>query len=460
LLCPPSRLHLLDRLHVPYAVLAALGVRDGFRTPAADSADRLLAVLEDRELLLVLDNCEHLVEAAARLTAQLLAACPGVRVLATSRESLGITGEVLVAVPPLRPEPAVRLFLDRARAVRPDFEGHARVPDICAALARARGRAFAPPTTAGAWPTAWTRSGCSPTGAVTRGGPWSCSTTGWHPSGSCRPRRRPRTCCARGRPCCCTAARPRRPSRTTSTPPPSPAPPAPRTRWRAPSGVSVTRPGCPATRHATRALRERPGGVRRELVQGTRGTAPRWAAWAPAWRSSARMSWPVNSRRRAGITVRRSPRTRSGSGASPGAARNLGQRGPVLRAGHRAADPQPGPDVPATRLPPAGVLLQAAHREVGDEHHIAGVPREGRRMNPRRPPEGRAQRRPVRAIAARRACVPGDRSQAGVHPPALSAQPWSTGPTPPPRANPAAIAPVTYSLAVVTASGTDCPFAS
>ncbi|WP_405967905.1 tetratricopeptide repeat protein [Streptomyces sp. NBC_00015] len=125
---------LADGARIPYAVLAALGVREGFRTPAGDGAGRLSAVLEDRELLLVLDNCEHLVEDAARLTALLLASCPGVRVLATSRESLGITGEILVPVPPLPPDPAVRLFLDRARAVRPGFDGHARVAGICAAL--------------------------------------------------------------------------------------------------------------------------------------------------------------------------------------------------------------------------------------------------------------------------------------------------------------------------------------
>ncbi|MFF4909517.1 BTAD domain-containing putative transcriptional regulator [Streptomyces sp. NPDC001260] len=123
-----------DGGRIVYAVLAALGMRDGFRSPATDVTDRLRAALEDRELLLVLDNCEHLVEDAARLASLLLSACPGVRILATSRESLGITGEVLVPVPPLPSEPAVRLFLDRARAVRPDFDGHARVADVCAAL--------------------------------------------------------------------------------------------------------------------------------------------------------------------------------------------------------------------------------------------------------------------------------------------------------------------------------------
>ncbi|MCD9876688.1 BTAD domain-containing putative transcriptional regulator [Streptomyces guryensis] len=125
---------LTDGKQIPYAVLTALGVREGFRTATADSTDRLLAALEERRLLVVLDNCEHLVEEAARTAALLLASCPGVRVLATSRESLGITGEVLVPVPPLPPELAVRLFADRARAVRPGFEAHARVPGICAAL--------------------------------------------------------------------------------------------------------------------------------------------------------------------------------------------------------------------------------------------------------------------------------------------------------------------------------------
>ncbi|MFL9659445.1 ATP-binding protein [Streptomyces sp. PB17] len=125
---------LTDGGQIPYAVLTALGVREGFRTTGVDATERLLTALEDREALLVLDNCEHLVDAAAALAALLLGTCRGVRILATSRESLQITGEALVPVPPLSPRPSVELFLERARAVRPGFDGHARVPEICAAL--------------------------------------------------------------------------------------------------------------------------------------------------------------------------------------------------------------------------------------------------------------------------------------------------------------------------------------
>ncbi|WP_434597075.1 BTAD domain-containing putative transcriptional regulator [Streptomyces sp. A5-4] len=130
-----------DAAQLPYAVLAALGVREsGFHDRAGDATERLLSALEGRELLLLLDNCEHLVEGAARLAGLLLGACPGVRVLATSREALGITGEALCPLPPLAPEGAVALFTDRAAAVRPGFGGdgsraeHARVEHICAAL--------------------------------------------------------------------------------------------------------------------------------------------------------------------------------------------------------------------------------------------------------------------------------------------------------------------------------------
>ena len=69
---------------------------------------RLTSALADRSMLVVLDNCEHLVEAAAALAGRLLAACPGLRILATGREPLGITGEHLWPVRPLPPGTIIR----------------------------------------------------------------------------------------------------------------------------------------------------------------------------------------------------------------------------------------------------------------------------------------------------------------------------------------------------------------
>ncbi|SDY91278.1 Predicted ATPase [Amycolatopsis xylanica] len=122
---------------VAQAVMAALGLRESGLLAAPGPADvegRLLAALAGRELLLVLDNCEHVVADAARLVHVILGGCPGVTILATSREALGITGEVLSPVPPLSPEPAVRLFTDRARAVSPGFVADETVAHICQAL--------------------------------------------------------------------------------------------------------------------------------------------------------------------------------------------------------------------------------------------------------------------------------------------------------------------------------------
>ncbi|TYB67380.1 tetratricopeptide repeat protein [Nonomuraea sp. PA05] len=137
---------------VPQAVLAALGIRDAalklHERPALDPWARLVTALADRELLLVLDNCEHLVAATAELADHLLANCPDLRVLVTSREALGITGESILPVAPLRLPPvetdeplgypAVRLFADRAAAVRPGFvvdgDNAAHVVHICRAL--------------------------------------------------------------------------------------------------------------------------------------------------------------------------------------------------------------------------------------------------------------------------------------------------------------------------------------
>jgi predicted ATPase/DNA-binding CsgD family transcriptional regulator len=110
---------------VPRATLAALGVKE---QPGQMQMQTLLAYLGRRRLLLLLDNCEHLVEACAWLAERLLSACPGLTVLATSRERLRVSGEAAWPVSPLplppadwsqRPEPAaeydaVRLFVDRS----------------------------------------------------------------------------------------------------------------------------------------------------------------------------------------------------------------------------------------------------------------------------------------------------------------------------------------------------------
>lgn len=119
------------------AVLAALGLREaGFEPAGVDPVRKLTAAL-DHDLLLVLDNCEQVVEAAAGLVRTLLDAAPHLHVLATSREPLGLTGETLLPLEPLAADPAVRLFEDRAAAVRPGYVlgDHASdVAKLCAAL--------------------------------------------------------------------------------------------------------------------------------------------------------------------------------------------------------------------------------------------------------------------------------------------------------------------------------------
>ncbi|MEV4014605.1 BTAD domain-containing putative transcriptional regulator [Nonomuraea angiospora] len=136
---------LSDGAQVAPAVAAALGLRE-----SGPPEDRLVAALADRPVLVILDNCEHVVAGAAGLAHRLLAACPALRILATSREALGITGEVLFPVGQLAvpaPDaalaealacPAVRLFADRAAAVRHGFVVDAAtigaVRRICAAL--------------------------------------------------------------------------------------------------------------------------------------------------------------------------------------------------------------------------------------------------------------------------------------------------------------------------------------
>ncbi|MGW0902976.1 AfsR/SARP family transcriptional regulator [Streptomyces sp. NPDC002853] len=117
---------------VAESVAAVLGVRDDAPFGAepgqpvgarpGSSADRIAAAVGERRMLLVLDNCEHLLEPVADLVHRLLSRAPGLRVIATSQEPLAIAGEVLDAVAPLAESDAVRLFAARARAAAPGFE--------------------------------------------------------------------------------------------------------------------------------------------------------------------------------------------------------------------------------------------------------------------------------------------------------------------------------------------------
>ncbi|WP_066947476.1 BTAD domain-containing putative transcriptional regulator [Streptomyces lushanensis] len=119
---------------VPEAVLTALGAREtvlrgagGEELRAADrqGGEPLVRLAEHcgrRRMLLLLDNCEHVIGGAAALVEFLLVRCPGLTVVATSREPLGVPGEVVRPVEPLPPDPAFRLFGERGRAVRAGFD--------------------------------------------------------------------------------------------------------------------------------------------------------------------------------------------------------------------------------------------------------------------------------------------------------------------------------------------------
>lgn len=101
---------------VAQATASALSLRV---TQPCELVDAIVDALRDRELLLVLDDCEHLVAASADLARTLLMRCPKLRILATSREPLGVAGEHVWPVPPIAPEEAVLLFAERAAAVNP-----------------------------------------------------------------------------------------------------------------------------------------------------------------------------------------------------------------------------------------------------------------------------------------------------------------------------------------------------
>ncbi|MEU4897070.1 BTAD domain-containing putative transcriptional regulator [Streptomyces sp. NPDC044780] len=133
---------------VPETVLTALGAREtvilGTATqelraatdPAVrDPRTRLIEHCAPRRMLIVLDNCEHLVQAAAHLAESLLAQCPGVTILATSREPLAVPGELVRPVEPLPDPVALRLLQDRGAAARPGFRTEDD-PAACAEICR------------------------------------------------------------------------------------------------------------------------------------------------------------------------------------------------------------------------------------------------------------------------------------------------------------------------------------
>ncbi|GIV84460.1 MAG: hypothetical protein KatS3mg052_1467 [Candidatus Roseilinea sp.] len=106
-----------DGARVPHAVAAAIGL------PAQDvvTVESLRDRLVDGRVMIVLDTCEHLIGACATLAVRLVQTCPNLTVLATSREPLNVPGEVIWQVPPMRCDEAMQLFVERARAVRPEF---------------------------------------------------------------------------------------------------------------------------------------------------------------------------------------------------------------------------------------------------------------------------------------------------------------------------------------------------
>jgi predicted ATPase/class 3 adenylate cyclase len=139
---------LSDPALVLQAVASVLGVREQQGRPLIDT---LIDYLRTKSLLLMLDNCEHLIEDCAQLVADLLGACPNLKVLSSSREALGVAGETAYRVPSLSlpaagaatPEAlirseAVRLFVERAQAMQPGFalsdQNRAAVAQICQRL--------------------------------------------------------------------------------------------------------------------------------------------------------------------------------------------------------------------------------------------------------------------------------------------------------------------------------------
>jgi len=121
---------------VPLTVARTLGLPD---QPGRSTMEILLGFVGDRSMLLLLDNCEHLLDACGQLIVELLEACPRLTIVTTSREPLGLAGELTWRVPSLTlDDEAIELFTDRARRARPDFrvtdDNLALVTEICQRL--------------------------------------------------------------------------------------------------------------------------------------------------------------------------------------------------------------------------------------------------------------------------------------------------------------------------------------
>jgi predicted ATPase/DNA-binding SARP family transcriptional activator len=135
-----SRIAWVDLAPIADASIIAREVATALHIPdrGGRPAEALIATIGDSPMLLVLDNCEHLVDAAAELAEQLLRACPRLSILATSREALGIPSETAWLVPPLGSAEAVQLFVERAQASIASFEltdaNRSAVRDICRRL--------------------------------------------------------------------------------------------------------------------------------------------------------------------------------------------------------------------------------------------------------------------------------------------------------------------------------------
>src|SRR5919197_1248571 len=127
---------LRDARLVPQAGAGVLGVKEAAGRPVSEA---LLQHVKDRQLLLTLDNCEHLLQGCAELARALLQSARAAKLVASSREPLRVAGETTYAVPALPQSEAERLFVERARAAKPDFRVNGNAPALASVCRRLDG---------------------------------------------------------------------------------------------------------------------------------------------------------------------------------------------------------------------------------------------------------------------------------------------------------------------------------